>query len=81
MCCIICNSNGDFLKNQKILMLNDYNCVINLQEKLIIRPSVTNVVFISPILLKRIQGDISNLFILLNCKLFIYLFIIFLWCQ
>ena len=40
MCCIINNSLGHPLKNQKILMPNDYNCVACSQGKLIIKPII-----------------------------------------
>ena len=60
MCCIINNFFGHPLKNQKILMLNDYNYVVCLQGKLIIRPSFTKFEYESPAFLKRIQGDICG---------------------
>ena len=55
---IINNSLGHPLKNQKIMMPNDYNCVACSQDKLIIKPSFTKVEYESPAFLERIQGDI-----------------------
>ena len=60
MCCIINNFFGHPLKNQKILMLNDYNYVVCLQGKLIIRPSFTKFEYESPTFLKCIQVDICG---------------------
>ena len=57
---IINNSLGHPLKNQKILMPNDYNRVACSQGKLIIKPSVTKVEYESPAFLERIQGDICG---------------------
>ena len=58
---IINNFLGHPLKNQKILMPNDYNCVACSQGKLIIKPSFTKVEYESPTFLERIQGDICGL--------------------
>ena len=58
MCRIIDNSFGYSLKNQKILMPNDYNCVACSQSKLIIKPSFSKVECESPAFLEHIQGDI-----------------------
>ena len=60
MCLIINNSLGHPLKNQKILMPNNYNCVACSQDKLIIKPSFTKVEYESPTFLKCIQGDICG---------------------
>ena len=57
---IINNSFGHPLKNQKILMPNDYNRVACSQGKLIIKPSVTKVEYESPAFLECIQGDICG---------------------
>ena len=57
---IINDSFGHPLKNQKILMPNDYNCVACSQGKLIIRPSFTKVEYQSPAFLERIHGDICG---------------------
>ena len=60
MHCIINNFFGHPLKNQKILMPNDYNCVACSQGKLIIRPPFTKVEYQSPAFLERIHGDICG---------------------
>ncbi|KAL6327585.1 hypothetical protein AAG906_021876 [Vitis piasezkii] len=60
MCRIINNSLGHPLKNRKILMPNDYNCVACSQGKLIIKPSFTKVEYESPTFLECIQGDICG---------------------
>ena len=57
---IINNFLRHSLKNQKILMPNDYSCVASSQGKLIIKPSFTKVEYESPTFLKRIQGDICG---------------------
>jgi hypothetical protein len=57
---IINNSHGHPLKNQKILLSNDYPCVACSQGKLVIRPSTTKVNIESPTFLKRIHGDICG---------------------
>ena len=49
---------GHPLKNQKILMPNDYNRVASSEIKLIIRPSFTKIEYESPAFLEHIQGDI-----------------------
>ena len=61
MCCIINNSFGHSLNNQKILMPNDYNCVGCSQDKLIIKPSFTKIEYESPTFLECIQCDICGL--------------------
>ena len=60
MCRIINNYLGHPLKNRKILMPNDYNCVACSQGKLIIKPSFTEVEYESPTFLECIQGDICG---------------------
>ena len=60
MCRIINNYLGHPLKNRKILMPNDYNCVACSQGKLIIKPSFTKVEYESPTFLECIQGDICG---------------------
>ena len=57
---IINNYLGHPLKNQKILMPNDYNCVVCSQGKLIIRSSFTKVEYESPAFLECNQGDIVD---------------------
>ncbi|XP_073153898.1 uncharacterized protein [Henckelia pumila] len=57
---IIMNSHGHPLKNQKILLHNDYSCVACSQGKLIIRPSPTKVDVEIPTFLERIHGDICG---------------------
>ena len=51
---------GHPLKNQKILMPNDYNRVASSEIKLIIRPSFTKIEYESPAFLEHIQGDICG---------------------
>ena len=60
MHCIINNSFGHPLKNQKILMPNDYNCVACSQGKLIIKPSFDQVEYESPAFLEHTQGNICE---------------------
>ena len=43
------------LKNQKILLPNEYSCVACSQGKLIVRPSLTKVIHESPVFLERIK--------------------------
>ena len=57
---VINNFLGHPLKNQKILMPNDCNCVACSQGKLIVKPSFTKVEYESPTFLERIQGDICG---------------------
>ena len=57
---IIENSHGHSLKDQRILMPNEFNCVACSQEKLITRPSQMKVGFESPGFLERIHGDICG---------------------
>ena len=54
------NSQGHELKNQKILLFNEYPCVACSQGKLIVRPSHTKVKFESPIFLEIVHGDICG---------------------
>ena len=60
MCRIIKHSHGHPLKNQKILLPNEYSCVACSQGKLIVRPSFTKDVYESLVFLKRIHGDICG---------------------
>ena len=55
---IIEHSHGHPLKNQKILLLNEYPCVACSQGKLIVILFFSKVTFQSPIFLERIHGDI-----------------------
>lgn len=55
---IINNSHRNPLKNQKILLPNDYPCVVCSQDKLVIRPSTINVNIESPTFLEMIREDI-----------------------
>ena len=48
------------MKNQKILMTNEFPCEACAQGKLVIRPSYTKVNIESPSFLERIQGDICG---------------------
>jgi hypothetical protein len=57
---IIENSHRHPLKNQKILLPNDYPCVACSQGKLIIKPSLSKVIIESPSFLQRIQWDICG---------------------
>ena len=57
---IIENSCGHPLKNQKILLSNEFFCAACSQGKLIIRPSPLKVAVESPAFLERIQGDICG---------------------
>ena len=57
---IIEHSHGHLLKNQKIILPNEYPCAICSQAKLIVRLSFSKVTFESPIFLKRIYGDICG---------------------
>ena len=57
---IIENSCRHPLKNQKILLSNEFFCAACSQGKLIIRPSPLKVVVESPAFLERIQGDICG---------------------
>ena len=53
---IIQHSHGHPLKNQKILLPNEYSCATFSQGKLIVRPLFSKVTFVSPIFLERIHG-------------------------
>ena len=55
---IIEHSHEHPLKNQKILLPNEYPCVTCSQCKLIVKPFFSKVIFESPIFLERIHGDI-----------------------
>ena len=57
---IIEHSHGHPLKNQKILLQNEYPCPAYSQGKLIVKPSFSKVTFESPVLLERIHGDICE---------------------
>ena len=57
---IIDNSYGHPLKNQKIILSNEYPCFACSHGKLIIKPSISKVVFESPSFLQRIHGDICG---------------------
>ena len=52
------HSHGHPLKNQKILLPNEYSCADCSQGKLIVKPSFTKVISESPVFLERIHGDI-----------------------
>ena len=60
MCRIIENSHGHPLMNQKILSPSDYTCSACSQGKLIVRPSLSKIVFESPYFLEIIQDDICG---------------------
>ena len=72
---IIEYSHWHILKNQKILLPNEYSCVACSQGKLIIRPSFNKVIYESLIFLERIHGDICG-FIYPLCGLFRYFIIL-----
>ena len=55
---IIEHSHGHPLKNQEILLPNEYSCVACSQGKLIVRPSFTKVISNPSVFLERIHGDI-----------------------
>ena len=55
---IIEHSHGYPLKNQKILLPNEYPCAACSQGKLIVRSSFSKVTFESSIILERIHGGI-----------------------
>ena len=48
------------LKNQKILLPNEYPCAACLQGKLIVKPSFSKVTFESLVFLERIHEDICG---------------------
>ena len=52
---IIEHSHGHPLKNQKILLPNEYPCAAYSQGKLIVKPFFSKVTFESPVFLKRIH--------------------------
>ena len=58
---IIENSCGHPLKNQKILLSNEFSCVACSQRKFIIRPWPLILAVESPAFLERIQGDLCGL--------------------
>ena len=72
---IIEHSHKHPLKNQKILLPNEYPCATYSQGKLIVRPSFSKVTFESPVFLKRIHIDISRL-IHPPCGLFCYFMVL-----
>jgi len=57
---IIENSHGHQLKNQKILLSNEFSCAACSQGKLIMRPSPVKIGNESPGFLERIHGDICG---------------------
>ena len=57
---IIENSNGNPLKNLKILLNNEFSCTSCYHGRLIIRPSPIKIGVESPAFLERIQGDICG---------------------
>ena len=57
---IIEHSHGHPLKNQNILLPNEYSCVACSQGKLIVKPSFNKVTFELSIFLERIHGDICG---------------------
>ena len=57
---IIEHSHGHFVKNQKILLPNEYPCPACSESKLIVKPSISKVTFESPVFLKTIHGDICG---------------------
>ena len=54
------HSHGHPLKNQKIILPNEYPCVACSQGKLIVIPFFSKVTFESPVFLERIHGDICE---------------------
>ena len=57
---IIEQSHGHPLKNQKIILANEFSCDPCLQCKLIVRPSFNKIMSESPVFLERIHGDICG---------------------
>ena len=57
---IIEQSHGHPLKNQKILLPNEFSCDPCSQGKLIVRPSFNKIMSESPVFLERIHGDICG---------------------
>ena len=57
---IMKQSHGHPLKNQKILLPNEFSCDPCSQGKLIVRPSFNKIMFKSPVFLERIHGDICG---------------------
>ena len=55
---IIEHSHGHPLKNQKILLPNEYSCAACSRGK--VRPSFTKVIYESPVFLERIHEDICG---------------------
>ena len=53
-------SNGHALKNQNILLPNEFSCDVCSQGKLIIRPSFSKIMFELPVFLERIHRDICR---------------------
>ena len=58
---IIEHSHGHQLKNQNILLPNEYSCAACSQGKLIVRPSFTKVISESPIFLEEYMGTYVGL--------------------
>ena len=57
---IIEHSHGHPIKNQKILLPNEYLCAACSRGKLIVRPSFSKVIFESLVFLEIIHGDICG---------------------
>jgi hypothetical protein len=57
---IIENSHKHLLKNQKIILPNDYPCAAYSQGKFVIKPSYSKIIVESPSFLQRIQWDICQ---------------------
>ena len=57
---IIEHSHGHPLKNQKILLPNEYPYVVCSQGQLIVKPYFSKVTFESPVFLEKIHGDICG---------------------
>ena len=60
---IIEQSHGHPLKNQKILLSNEFSCDPCSQGKLIVKPSFNKIMSESPVFLERIHGTYVDLFI------------------
>ena len=57
---IIEHSHGHQLKNQNILLPNEYSCATYSQSKLIVKPFFTKFIFESSVFLERIHKDICE---------------------
>ena len=53
-------SHGHPLKNQKILLPNEFSCDPYSQGKLIVKPSFNKIMSESPVFLERMYGDIGG---------------------